>query len=146
MGRGVILVGTLFLSLSMGWAQTGAVRIHVMDGNGSPIRGATVMLFDPWNRTVGNSPTNKAGDVLWRHLSFGEWRFLVIARGFAADVFAVNVCESPEQTIRTKLPMAPPEKNINLITVEATAALIDLPPMPYCDVLDLPQPTKVRRN
>ncbi len=141
-----ILTGAFLLSLSTTWAQTGSVHIHVTDTNGSPIHGATVALLDGLNRTIDTSTTNNAGDVLWPRLAFGEWRFVVVATGFAADAFALNVCESREQTIRTRLPVAPPEQDLNRITVEAEATLLKIPLMPYCDVLDLPQSAKLKKR
>lgn len=142
MARGAILGGALLLSISTAWAQTSTVRIRVTDVSGKAIPGATVSLLNNWNRKIGTSATDAVGEVRWPRPPFGQWHFMVIASGFEPDVFALNICENREQTIQSRLPVAPPDRNIEQITVQAEARLLKLDPMPYCDVLDLPQALK----
>ena len=141
MAKCLILVGALLLSPTA-WAQTGSVRIRVTDVSGHLVPGATVSLYNNWNRKIGTLSADRTGEILWPRLPFAEWRFTVVAPGFAPDAFALNICESHKQMIRVELPAAPPDRDLNIVTVEASAMLLKLEPMPYCNVLNLPQPPK----
>jgi hypothetical protein len=133
MKGGIALAGVV-LAVTALHAQTGAVRVRVIDAKGEAVPGATVTLAGSWGRAVRTLSTNRAGEVLWKKLPFGEWYFSV-----DLSQAPVAVCDSKARTITLRV--APPTGSVQFV-VTGAATLLEIEPTPICATLDLPEPSR----
>jgi hypothetical protein len=140
--RRVAIPGTLLMSIAPLWAQVGTVRVRVTSPDGSSIPKATVSLRDAGGRTLATVETNDAGEAVWTRLALGNWYFLAEIPGFSLAVAGIAICDHDlEHTIALKLTPIP-ERDLERITVDSAAAMIETIPVPFCQALDLPPPPK----
>lgn len=136
--RPAVLFGALLLAGPLLWGQTGTLRIHVVDANGSAIAKANVSLSNNWNRTIRTLTTDAAGEVLWKNLALGEWNFSVGVPGFYPYRLPVSVCDNHEKTIVARLQPAPEQRPEERFLAEGPGWTVEARPAACCQTLDLP--------
>ncbi len=138
--RRAILVGALLTVVTPLWAQTGRVRIRVIDILGSAIPMATVSLLGADDQPTRTEVANDAGESVWPDLPLGFSRLRVTVRGFNPRLLTVTVTKGEEQMLDARL-------EVGCLECEHK---VDPYLMPYSDSLDLtpepPQPRLAKRK
>jgi hypothetical protein len=80
--RRAVLVGALLTAISPLLAQTGRVRIRVIDATGAVVTTAEASLLGADAKPTKTVRANDAGEIAFSDLPFGECRFSVVALGF----------------------------------------------------------------
>ena len=101
--RRAILVGALLTAVTPLWAQTGRVRIRVIDPLGSVVPMATVSLLGTFDQPIGTEVANDAGESVWTDLPLGFSRLRVIVPGFKSRLLTVTVTKGEEQLLDARL-------------------------------------------
>jgi uncharacterized surface anchored protein len=84
-------------------AQTGRVRIVVVDPLKALIPQATIELLDKEGKLVRNQRTDERGASLWLNLPIGDSRFRVLSPGFNAKPIVVTITNSDELRVEVTL-------------------------------------------
>jgi uncharacterized surface anchored protein len=91
--RRAIQVGALLTMASPLFAQSGRVRIRVLDATGAPVPSAEVALLGADDKPVRKMRCDSNGEVAWTDLAIGNHRFRIDCPGFKVLFFTI-VAES----------------------------------------------------
>jgi hypothetical protein len=132
--RRAILVGVLLAVFTPLWAQTGRVRIRVIDPRGLVVPAATVSLLGTFDQPIRTEVANDAGESVWTDLPLGESHLRVIVPGFKSRLLTVTVMEGEEQMLDARLELGcmecVPEFNPDYMPYSDSLGLIPEPPQP----------------
>ena len=84
-------------------AQTGRVRIRVVDAAGAPLATAQAGLLGSDGRPMRTMQANGSGEIVFAELPMGDNRFEVFATGFRMHPLTVTVRNSDEMIAITTL-------------------------------------------
>jgi len=88
--RRSILIGTLLTIVSPLMAQSGRIRIRVIDSAGSAIAGAEVLLLAEGGQPARTLLSDDHGEVIWNDLPLGNNKFRVAGTGFLPLLLTVT--------------------------------------------------------
>jgi hypothetical protein len=77
-------------------AQTGRVRIRMINANGSMVATAEASLLGGDSKPVRTGDANELGEIAFTDLPFGDSRFSVVAPGFNTKPLTVTIKNSDE--------------------------------------------------
>ena len=101
--RRAILIGAFFTAISPLIAQSGRVRIRVIDATGAVIPRAEVSLLGGDDKPQRTERANEVGEIVWTDLPFGDSKIRVTSLGFEACRLIVTVRNSDEVKIEAQL-------------------------------------------
>jgi len=101
--RRAVLVGAILTAISPLMAQSGRVRIRVMDETGALIPNAEVSLLGPDQKPVFTTRANESGEAVLTGLPIGDSRVSVSVRGFMTLVRIVTIQGTEELTVDATL-------------------------------------------
>jgi hypothetical protein len=101
--RRAILVGALLTAISPLMAQTGRVRIRVMDATKAVIPAAEISVLGPDGKPSQTVTANEVGEAVLLDLPIGDNRFVAVAPGFVQRRFTVVIQNSDEVRVDTIL-------------------------------------------
>lgn len=104
--RRAVLVGALLTAISPLMAQSGRVRIRVIDPAGAVVPGAEVSLLGTDGEPIRVAKVNEIGEVVFTDLPIGDSRLLVNRQGFRNLPLTVTVLKSQEVSVNAKLEIA----------------------------------------
>ncbi len=85
-----ILALALLIPVSPLGAETGSLRIHVVDTASSVLPGAQVTLLGPKDKLIRTLSTDKEGVLVWENPPLGESRFRVSVPGFYSQELSIT--------------------------------------------------------
>lgn len=98
-----LLVGALLTAISPLMAQTGRVRIRVIDANGAMVVTAEASLLGSDKKPKRTVRANEVGEIAWTDLPLGNCQFTVMAPGFKARSLPVTLRNGDEVKIEVSL-------------------------------------------
>src|ERR1700684_2502553 len=98
-----ILVGALLAAVTPLWAQTGRVRIRVIDPRGLVVPAATVSLVGVDDQPIRTMVANDTGESVWTDLPLGFSRLRVAAPVFSPRLLTVTVTKGEDQKLDARL-------------------------------------------
>ncbi len=101
--RRAILIGAFFTAISPLLAQSGRVRIRVIDPAGHAIPRAQVSLLGPEDKPQRTEQADEVGELVWAALPFGESKISVTSPGFATSRLVLIVRNSIELNVDVQL-------------------------------------------
>jgi hypothetical protein len=84
-------------------AQTGSVRLRVLDPSGAVVITARASLLGPDGKAVRTVQVNKVGELVLTDLPSGDSQFLVSAIGFKDRRLTISVRNGDEVKLDTAL-------------------------------------------
>jgi hypothetical protein len=106
--RRVILFGALLTAISPLMAQTGRLRILVIDVTGAVIPTVSeASLLGADGKPIRTLHANTEGEIVWTDLSMGDCRFVVSAPGFRARQLLATIRNGDEAIIEVILEVPP---------------------------------------
>jgi Carboxypeptidase regulatory-like domain len=104
--RRAVLVGALLTAISPLIAQSGRVRIRVIEAIGAVVPGAEASLLGPDDKPTRTEQSNEEGEVIFTDLPIGDSRLMVNRQGFRSLTLTVTVQNSEEVRVDAKLEVA----------------------------------------
>ena len=104
--RRAILIGTFFTAISPLMAQSGRVRIRVIDATGAVIPLAFISLLGKGAHATRIVYANEDGEVYFTNLPMGDSRFIVARPGFKILPLTVTVRNTDEVEVQAQLEVA----------------------------------------
>ena len=101
--RRAVLIGAMLTAISPLMAQSGRLRIRVMDERGGLIPNAEVSLLGKDEKPVLTERANQAGEVVLTSLPIGDSRVGVSVRGFRPLSLTVTIRGSEELSVDARL-------------------------------------------
>jgi len=105
--RRAVLIGAMLTAISPLMAQSGRVRIRVIDESGAVIPNAEVSLLGKDQKPVLTKRANEAGEVVLTDLPIGDSRVSVSVNGFRTLSLSVTIQSTDELTVNAKLQIGP---------------------------------------
>jgi len=160
--RRVILLGALLTAVSPLFAQSGRVRIRVVDPTGMPVKHALVSLWGRNENIIRQEEVDENGEVVLRDLPLGDSTFSVVAGGFDRAQITITVRDAEEQTVTVTLQIGALVGELVEVRTAGPAAsgyipsptLLDLPPpqqpieqtLPITPAAPPPQPKPAKHH
>jgi hypothetical protein len=104
--RRTVLVGALLTAISPLMAQSGRIRIRVIDQTGVVVSGALVALLGADGKPRRIVATNEIGEASFMNLPLGAHRFTASSFGYRTRRLAVTAYSDKEMKIETILEVA----------------------------------------
>jgi hypothetical protein len=101
--RRAVLVGALLTAISPLIAQTGRIRIVIVDPNKAVIPGAEVALLGKDDKPVRTQRSDGTGVSRWSELPMGDVKFRVTSYGFNAKPIVVTIKNADELSVEVTL-------------------------------------------
>jgi hypothetical protein len=98
-----VLLGAFLTAISPLMAQSGRVRIRVIDQTGAGLPTAEGSLLGPDSKPVRTVQANEKGEIVFMDLPTGDNRFAVYAMGFRTRHLTVTIQNDHEALIGTTL-------------------------------------------
>lgn len=138
----MILVGALLTAISPLMAQSGRVRIRVIDASGAVISRADVSLLGVDGNPQRRLQTDDIGEVVITDLPMGNSRVRISSPGFDTQPLTVTVRDSDELKVDAKLYVGTVGTTVFVapIPVDSHAGQRPLPDLDSSDRVGTPPP------
>lgn len=113
--RRAIIVGAIFTAVSPLFAQSGRVRIRVMDAARTVVPAAEASLLDPEGQLMATAQSDERGEIVFTGLPIGDSKIKVSSPGFALLMLTVTVRNEAELTLDATLQVGSIEGGITNI-------------------------------